>query len=69
MYRGQHNYGWETVFTHLNNNINFSPGFVNLKPGFTCGRFVPGKLQACLGTDFASFFHRGNHRGRIYRGT
>ena len=32
-------------------------------------RFVPGKLTACPGTDFASLFHRGNHRGRMYQGT
>ena len=34
VYRGQHNYGWETVFTHRNNFINLSPGFVNLRLGF-----------------------------------
>ena len=34
MYKGQINYGWGIVFTQKNNFINFSPGFVNLKPGF-----------------------------------
>ena len=34
MYRGQHKYLRGTVFTRRNNFINFSPGFVSLKPGF-----------------------------------
>ena len=34
MYQGQYDYGKETVFTHRNNFIDFSSGFVNLKPGF-----------------------------------
>ena len=29
------------------------------------GRFVSGRLPAFLGTDFASFLHRGSHRGRM----
>ena len=50
--------------------INFSPGVVNFKAGVSLvRRFIPGRFTACPGTDFASFFHRGSHGGRIYRGT
>ena len=31
--------------------------------------FVTGRFTACPGIDFAPFLQRGNHRGRMYRGT
>ena len=66
MYRGQHEY-WYCLH-------NFSPGFVGFVTNFETGlslmrHRIPGRFTACPGTDFASFFHWRNHRGRIYRRT
>ena len=47
MYRGQHSYLRGTVFTRRNNFINFSPGFVSLKPGF---HLKPKILCSCSTT-------------------
>ena len=70
MYRGQDSCGRGTVFTHRNDVINFSPGFVNGQPGFhLSGVLYRGDYRLVRGLILLHFFHRGNYRGRMYRGT
>ena len=62
MYREEHDY-WNCLHRFLSVVCQFEARVSLVR------HFIPGDSQLVRGLISLHFFHRGNHLGRIYRGT